>query len=165
MKIETERLLMIPMTYEFIVDKLEGKQSSIEENGVKIIKEYWQESDIIDILPMIKDYLKDKEPDGFTPWLIILKKCNRVIGSCGCHGEPNQNNEVEIGYGIDSDCRRNGYATEAVKGLVSWLFEKKKVNNITAECNIDNMGSIKVLKNIGMIEIKRDEELIYWNIN
>lgn len=164
MRIETERLILIPMDYDFIVSKLERRESLLEKNGVKINEEYFYSSDIIDILPMMKEEVSKNGVDGFGPWLIILKDTNRIIGSCGCHGEPDGNKEVEIGYGIDADSRRKGYASEAIKAFIAWLIENKDLNAILADCNLDNAASAGVLENNNMIETKRDDKLIYWKL-
>ncbi|MEG0296235.1 MAG: GNAT family N-acetyltransferase [Clostridium sp.] len=164
MRIETERLFMIPISYEFVCDKISGKETELERNGIRFNNNYWQESELAEILPIFKGQLKGKNIDGFSPWLIVLKGDNRVIGNCGCHGEPDDNNEVEIGYEIDADCRKRGYAKEAVKALVDWLIRDKQVSNVSAECGIDNIASIKLLKYIEMLEIDRDSEFIYWKL-
>lgn len=164
MRIETERLFMIPISYDFVCDKISGKETELEQNGIRFNEHHWQESELAEILPIFKGQLKGKAINGFAPWLIVLKDSNRVIGNCGCHGEPDDNNVVEIGYEIDADCRKRGYAKEAVKALVEWLIRDKNISNVLAECSLDNAASIKLLNHMEMIEVNRDNEFIYWKM-
>lgn len=161
-KINTKRLYLIPMTYEFIVAKLSGDESEFERQGIIMNQEDWDSFEIIDILPVVEDELKGKSPDGFGPWLIILKDTNQVIGTCGCHGASDSSNSVEIGYEIIQTHRKKGYATEAVEAFIHWLFNEIGVKKIMADCLIDNAPSYQLLKKFGMIETKRDDQYLYF---
>lgn len=163
MNIETARLRLIPMTYEFVTAKLENRLSDLEKGGLKLKEEFWEVSDIVRLLPIIQVTLEWKDIDGFTPWLVILKESNRIIGTCGAHDEPNEDNEIEIGYDIDFDCRGQGYGTEAVSALTSWFVKEKSVTTINASCDLLNKASIAVLKKIGMKEISKDKHIIQWS--
>lgn len=89
--------------------------------------------------------LKGKEEWG-TDWKISLLNGD-TIGGIGFKGNPDQNGIVEIGYGIDEAYQGNGYATEAVAGIVRWALKKKEVRLITAQTDPDNIISQKVLLN------------------
>ena len=52
-----------------------------------------------------------------------------------------------IGYAIDGNYHRNGYATEALAALKNWAFGSSKVLKITAYTPINNIASQKVLNN------------------
>lgn len=36
------------------------------------------------------------------------------------------------------------------------------VKEITARCYVDNVGSINLLKKLNFIEIKKNNEMVYW---
>ncbi|MGL4373275.1 MAG: GNAT family N-acetyltransferase, partial [Turicibacter sp.] len=139
-------------------------ESEFERQGIIMKQEDWDSFEVIDILPVVEDELKGKSPDGFGPWLIILKDSNQVIGTCGCHGAPNQLNSVEIGYEIIKRQRQKGYATESLNGLITWLFHEVGIKKIMADCLIENAPSYQLLKKIGMIETKRDDQYKYFEL-
>lgn len=106
--------------------------------------------------------MKKNETDGFYVWMIVKKEDMTVIGDAGFKGAPNENGEIEIGFGFIKEEQQKGYGYEAASSLIEWASQKNKVKVIKADCLIDNIGSIKLLKKCGMIEINRDSELIYW---
>ena len=69
---------------------------------------------------------------------------------------------VEIGYGIDEQFQKKGFAMEGVKALVDWAKKQKNVLYVIAEIEKDNIASIKVAENIGMVKYKETEENFYY---
>jgi ribosomal-protein-alanine N-acetyltransferase len=108
-----------------------------------------------EIGPHIESHLLELEQDssllGWGVWLVINKETNKVIGDIGFKGKPDQENSIEIGYGILPAAQQNGFATEAVREIIKWAFSIEHVHKIIAECLEDNEPSIKVLE-------KKDEE-------
>ena len=57
---------------------------------------------------------------------ICKKTTNEFIGWC-CTGIKDELlHRIEIMYAVSSEYHNNGYATKATKGLVDYLFEKRK---------------------------------------
>lgn len=54
-----------------------------------------------------------------------------------------------IGYKIDTDFRRKGYATEAILTGDSVIFEETGLNRIEAQVRVDNEASCGLLENVG----------------
>lgn len=79
-------------------------------------------------------------------------------------GYPNENGEVIVGYAIEEKYRRNGYATEALKGLTEWFFENPKALCVIADTENTNIPSHKVLENVGAVKYKETDELTWWKI-
>ena len=71
-----------------------------------------------------------------------------AIGGVGCKGAPDDRGRVEIGYGLAESARGQGYATEAVLGLLDWLAQGG-VSEVVAECDPGNAPSIAVLRRCG----------------
>jgi len=163
-KISTDRLMLIPITYEMI-DALQDRESTILESiGLKT-DELWPTDDTMDILPIYKAILEDtKLVTGFEMWVIVDKESSVIIGDIGFKGQPNEAGEVEIGYGLVEGERKKGYGLEAVKAMMQWTINHKKVQCIKAECLINNIASIKILGKVGMSEINKDKDLIYWEL-
>jgi ribosomal-protein-alanine N-acetyltransferase len=81
---------------------------------------------------------------------IILKETNELIGwiTSGLKEElppPNR----EIGYAISKKCTGNGYATQAAKGLIKYLFENTNIDVLNATALTYNAPSNKVIKKRG----------------
>ena len=46
----------------------------------------------------------------------------RVVGSIGFHGPPDEDGRLEIGYSVDPEYRRLGFAREAAKAMYDWAY-------------------------------------------
>ena len=57
---------------------------------------------------------------------------------------------VEIGYCFNPKYSNKGYATEALKAVVEYLFINKNIHRIQANMDARNLGSAKLCENIGM---------------
>lgn len=81
---------------------------------------------------------------------VVLKSENKPIGFINFNIDEECNNS-EISYIFDYDHWHKGYCTEAAKKLVQIGFENLKLHRIYADTISENIGSIKVLEKIGMI--------------
>ena len=54
-----------------------------------------------------------------------------------------------VGYTLDPDHQHLGYATEALGGVIDWLFERKHVHRIAATIDPRNTASARVLERCG----------------
>ena len=97
---------------------------------------------------MIDSYCKSQK----VPYAIVLKKEDKAIGTVGIRWE--DSGIVEIGYILNSDYQGNGYATEAVIGMIGFL--KPKAKSITAATYKKNIASWKVMEKAGMKIVKYD---------
>ena len=87
-------------------------------------------------------------------YAIHLKSNNEIIGIIGYMCEEEKN--AELRYGIKDVHQGNGYMTETVKGMITYLFEKGK-EKITIICKVDNIPSNKVAIKAGFELIKTAE--------
>ena len=96
---------------------------------------------------------KDSIPSIGGRWIslgIILKETNEFIGWC-CNGEsdempiPNR----DIGYAISKYYRNKGYVTQAVKGLIKYLFDNTDAQYVDAIALINNGPSNRVIEKCG----------------
>jgi RimJ/RimL family protein N-acetyltransferase len=56
----------------------------------------------------------------------------------------------EIGFTLDRAYQGQGYATEAVRAVLGYLFGELKLHRVRANCDIDNPASARVLARAGM---------------
>jgi len=159
--IDTERLTLIPITLQIAEGLINGDSSAILKLGMRTNKD-WPTNDTNDILPIIVETLKNSEPSGFETWMIERKDSKEIIGDIGFHGMPDENGEVEIGYGLVESERRKGFGFEAARAIMDFAIAHEAVKVIKADCLINNVPSIRILEKLGMKEVKRDSELIYW---
>jgi ribosomal-protein-alanine N-acetyltransferase len=94
-------------------------------------------------------------------WFLIRKSDRTVVGSADFKKGPNENGEVEIGYGLGKEFEHNGYMTEAVRAMCAWAKQQPNVAYVTAETLLDNQPSQNILTRCGFAETSRDES-VWW---
>ncbi|MBA5630233.1 GNAT family N-acetyltransferase [Moheibacter lacus] len=57
----------------------------------------------------------------------------------------NEDNEKELGYRFRKKYWGKGYGTETTKGMLEYYFQQMNVSKVTADVNIANVGSVKIL--------------------
>lgn len=60
----------------------------------------------------------------------------------------NDDREEEIGYRLREKFWRQGLGTELAKGLIDYGFSTLKFDLITADCDQNNLGSVKILNRL-----------------
>ena len=96
---------------------------------------------------VIKNYDKGQS----SAFAIAHKDTGKVIGTCSFIDWSNEHCNAEIGYVLNQNYWGQGFATEAIKELIKFGFETIKLNRIQGRCDIDNIGSEKVMLKSGMI--------------
>lgn len=163
-KLITERLILIPFTIDICTNILKSDYSDLEFLNLKKGKS-WPDEDVLNTLPRIINNLSKVEfPTGYESWMIIKKETSEVIGDLGFKGFNNEKENIDLGYGIIKEERRKGYAEEAVNEIVKWAFSNEIIKEITANCLIENTGSINLLNKLNFRQIKIENDMIYWNL-
>lgn len=67
---------------------------------------------------------------------------------------------IEMGYVINPEYHNFGYATEAMKGVITYLFQKGFTEIIAAAFE-KNTASFRVMEKCGMARIDRTEDIVY----
>jgi RimJ/RimL family protein N-acetyltransferase len=75
----------------------------------------------------------------------------KLVGIAGYKGAPDDSGIVEIGYGIVSERRRNGFASEAVHALLARAFSEMRVTAVIAHTLPELTPSIRVLHTTGFV--------------
>ncbi len=81
-------------------------------------------------------------------WEIAHKPSNYLIGSCGFTWDKAAN-AAEVGYELSSRFWRQGIMSEALRAILSYGFEIRGVQFITAEIMLDNVASRRLLEKLG----------------
>lgn len=85
-------------------------------------------------------------------WGITLKDTNELIGSIGFHNISKNNSRVEVGYEITRKEWNKGYATEALRAVIEYLFNEIGFNRIGATIRPENVASQQLVKKLGFQE-------------
>ncbi|MEM7068024.1 MAG: GNAT family N-acetyltransferase [Pseudomonadota bacterium] len=97
--------------------------------------------------------------DGYGFTAIALKENNQAIGFCGLadatSDNPEQDEEIEIGWRLAPEYWGNGYVTESAQRLLKFGFHDLRLKRIISFAVDTNHRSFAVMERIGM---KRDRD-------
>ncbi|KAB3527600.1 GNAT family N-acetyltransferase [Alkaliphilus serpentinus] len=144
MQIQTNRLIIRDFEVE---DWLCVHRYAVKPEVIKYMD--WgpnTEEETKNYIKMARDMEKQENRRDFE-FAIILKKNHTLIGGCGIH---QRDTNCEIGYCLDSEYWRQGYASEAATALLELGFKYLKAHRIYAFCRPENTGSEAVMKKLGM---------------
>jgi RimJ/RimL family protein N-acetyltransferase len=161
----TVRLDLIPATAPLLRAEIEDPCLFFHQLRVHAIED-WPPQDLGEALPLFREQL-ERDPDlvGWLSWYWVLRPGDApdlksgdlvpgppalaiLIGSGGFKGRP-EDDAVEIGYHVREGHRRRGYATEALRALLTWAFVQGQVRVVTAETSADNAASVALLEKLG----------------
>jgi len=105
-------------------------------------------------LPMPMSLIDEKFANAINPkseilenetsiWAICEKGKEELIGLCALL--TNDENDRELGYRFRVEYWGKGYGTEVTKGLIDFCFQNLQLEKITADVNIENIASAKIL--------------------
>ncbi len=162
--IETERLILKPLTYEQLLkyakcDNTLEAELNLNKASRTIsseLKEALEQTIIPNVADTTKDYLYS------TIWTAISKAENKMIGDLCMYGEPNSEGEIEIGYGTYDEFQNKGFMTEIVEGMMEWFKSQKKVRSVMASTDKTNTASFRVLEKNHFIRVGESETLFHW---
>ena len=164
--IETERLILKPLTYDQLVKYTKCDNSLEEELKLnktsRTISPELKEAFEKTILPNVAD--KNKNYLYSTLWTAISKLENKMVGDLCIVSEPNTDGEIEIGYGTYNEFQGKGFMTEIVGGIIEWAKTQSKVKSVIASTNKNNTASFKVLEKNNFTKIGETETLFNWKL-
>ena len=82
--------------------------------------------------------------------VIVERSTNTVVGSINLKGPPDEDGDVEIGWGLNEEVRGKGYATEAAAAVMQWAFRQADVRSVSATVPDDNKPSQQVARRVGL---------------
>lgn len=161
--IETERLTLIPLSAPLLELLQKGRPQleaalGLQPSGLQVSPE--MEAEIDEALVFWLEFTQSY-PDKYywgTNWEIVLRSEQRAIGGIGMGGSPNRHGQVTVGYHIDPRYRRQGFGSEALRGLRDWALEQSRCTQMVAFTPIDNMPSQRVLTRCDFQKVEEVEE-------
>ena len=111
----------------------------------------------------MEDFDFSSYPGREDLFAVRLKDTGRLIGILLFFDE--RDGACEIGYGLGSRYWNRGYATEAVRRFLSFLFEEKGLRTVYASFFAGNDASRRVMEKCGMVYSRFSEkELSYLGV-
>lgn len=107
---------------------------------------------------------KERELGFPGDWLQIAiehKQDEKLIGDCAILFREDEPRIVELGYTVNPNYQRKGYATEAVRLLMKTIFKDKDVHKVIANVDVRNPSSARVLEKIGFKQEGRFRQHFY----
>jgi RimJ/RimL family protein N-acetyltransferase len=150
--IPTPRLALIPATPALLRAALAGR-ARLADALPAIVPPSWPPEFLDDaaLRFTLERLAESPAADGWWMYFVLRTEAGAartLIGSGGYKGPP-ADGTVEVGYGIVSDQRRRGYATEVTRGLVARAFALPAVRRVIAETLPELTASIGVLRKCG----------------
>lgn len=144
--LESDRLILRPMRVDDVQDMYDyAKRSDLTKyllwsahQSQAYTKEY------------LKYVVKRYKAGAFYDWAVVEKSSGRMIGTCGFTSIDIEHRRAEIGYVINPDFQRNGYAPEAARIVLEYGFSVLELHRIEARFMKDNEASLKVMRAVGM---------------
>jgi RimJ/RimL family protein N-acetyltransferase len=143
----TDRLVLEPLSPETARAVLEGRPDGLRRG------DGWPHEDTRDVVRMVAEH-------GSEAWLIL--EDGVVVGDAGTHGPPDEQGDVEIGYGLARPARGRGLASEFVPALARRLLARPEVTRVVARAVLaDNVPSRRALERAGFA-VEREEDGLVW---
>ena len=122
--------------------------------GVELPAEFPREGERRFLTLRLGQMREDARFKDWSPFAVVLE--GRMIGHAGYHGPPGVNtrqnpNAVEIGYAIEPEFRRRGYATAAASKLIR-RAEERGIRHVIACSSPGNEPSLAVIRGLGFIQ-------------
>lgn len=110
--------------------------------------------------------LLDQCPDWLGAYghrLLVERDTGLVVGSIGLFWPP-ADGVLEIGYGVVASRRGRGYAPEATQALTEFAFTAPEVHTVTADVELSNPASVRVLEKAGFHLWETDETVAKFRV-
>ena len=152
--IVTARLDLPLFTAKSLGDLLAGRASSIE--GVAVPADWVHRSEGV-LRRRLAQMSQDRRAE---PWLLramVRRDTRTFVGQIGFHGEPGINaldtpGAVELGYTVEPEFRRRGFAEEAINGMIAWA-RARSVSSFMVSIGPANGPSLKLAAKLGFTQV------------
>ena len=147
-QIETTRLILRRFTMD---DAQPMYQNWASDPKVTPFLRWPTHKDIGTTQKVLADWIKQYEKNDFYQWAIVLKPDgNRLVGGISVVWANDDLDILHIGYCIGSRWWRQGITSEALSGILPFLFEQVQANRIESQHDPRNPNSGKVMEKCGL---------------
>jgi aminoglycoside 6'-N-acetyltransferase len=89
-------------------------------------------------------------PGEWYQFALELKASGAMIGDCAFYLLAEDTRQAEIGFTLARPYQGQGYGTESVTRLLAYLFETFALHRVQANCDVENIASMKLMERLGM---------------
>ncbi|MFK7932370.1 MAG: GNAT family N-acetyltransferase [Saprospiraceae bacterium] len=109
-------------------------------------------TDIAQSEAYVKDLIQSYANDGMCRWAVIDKQDGAFVGWSGIRYETTVLSKpyYDIGYRLKAKYWGKGIATETAQAVLNYGFAELKLPKIMGFAHVDNVGSNRVLRKIGL---------------
>ncbi len=94
--------------------------------------------------------LEHPEDEPWVTGIIWDDDLDVAVGAAGFHGSPDADGMVEVGYSVDPEYRRRGYARAAMQVLLDRAIAAPDVRVLRASISPDNEPSLNLVASFGL---------------
>ena len=151
--IPTSRLVLVAVTLDMQVAELEDRSRFATHLDADVPVDWPPPLNDEASMHWTLNYLREHPRDeGWAKWYFLLSRPGGrpiLIGNGGFAGAPTDDGTVELGYSIMESYQRQGFAPEAVRGMIAWALAHAHVTRLIAHTLPDLRPSIRVLEKCG----------------
>jgi RimJ/RimL family protein N-acetyltransferase len=159
---QTERLLLVAGDLELALAERDNRKKFSELLDADVPANWPPPLNDDDSLNWVISFFKaNPGAVGWSLWYFLLDRPGEqrlAIGIGGLKGLPSPNGTAEVGYSVIPEFQHRGYAPEATKALVTWIFGHPQVTCVIAHTLPELQPSIRVMEKLGFTFIGAGEE-------
>jgi RimJ/RimL family protein N-acetyltransferase len=162
-RLETARLVMVPMTVDLVEAVFDGRRADTERILGARMPGTWPGRALVERAFLARiDAIRANPEHRLWGDRVVLSRDDppRVIGSVVFHGGPDEHGVVEVAYGIEEESQRQGFGFEAVEASVKWAMEQPRVRAVRALTFTWHTASRRILEKIGFSQIGMRDDLL-----
>jgi [ribosomal protein S5]-alanine N-acetyltransferase len=111
------------------------------------------------VLVFLRELMAALDEGARFPWAITLTGDDRLIGMVEMRVNGSR---ADIGYVLGKRHWGRGYVPEALRAVVDWAMAQPEIYRVWAFCDVENLGSARVMEKIGM---QREGILRRWSVS
>ena len=142
-EISTEHLVLKPLGKKYLKSTI---LYAMDYENTKYMCHLPDETveEVEDFLTNVENEWKKEQPK-FLEFAIIYNDIH--IGAVSVYFE---NDSGELGWIINKNYWRRGFAYEAARALINYIKTQTKISHFLAHCDTENIASYKVMEKLGM---------------
>lgn len=145
-QITSDRLLLRPI-------RIEDSNSIFRYRSNSLVNQYqgWIPKTLDDVHDFITNRVSSDidVPNTWYQLAVLTRENGELIGDIGIHFFEIHKFQVEVGCTFDKNYHGKGYATEALKKTIDFLFNSLNKSRIIASIDPRNTKSIELFKRLG----------------
>jgi RimJ/RimL family protein N-acetyltransferase len=89
-------------------------------------------------------------PGSWVQIAIARAEDDRLLGDCALHLSAAEPRQAEVGITLNPRWQGQGYAREALRGLLRFCFEELQLHRVVAITDVRNVASVRLLESVRM---------------